>query len=91
MMTNMTMTSLTTNNSTVESIAAALSLRYQWESLVADYKLDSYHGTIDNLKWFILHGKKGNRFRKNFEEAQTIAKNIIEYYNENTNISGLHR
>jgi len=90
-MTNMTMMSSTTSNSTANSIAIALSLRYQWEMLVSDYKLDSYHGTIDNLKWFILHGKKGNRFRKNFDEAHAIAKTIIEYYNENTNLSGLHR
>ena len=91
MMTNMTTKSSTTNNYTVESIYAALSLRYQWETLVSDYKLDSHHGTIDNLKWFILHGKKGNRFRKNFDEAEAIARNIIEYYNENINLSGVHR
>jgi hypothetical protein len=91
MMTNMTTTTSTTNDYTVDSIEQVLTLRSLWESYVHDYKLDSYEGTIDNLTWFIKHGKKGNRFRKNFDEASSIAKSIIEYYNENINLSSIYR
>lgn len=57
-----------------------LRLRSEWEDLVYDYKLDNYAGTIDNLKNFLTHGARGNRFRNNFDESLKIAKTIIEYY-----------
>lgn len=71
----------------------ALRLRGDWEEIVAyrkAYDLPHYNGTIDNLYYFIDHGDKKNRFRKNFEEAMQIAKTIVEYYeNEKTNLSGV--
>jgi len=91
MMNNMTMTTLTTNNYTVNTIEQVLALRSVWENYTQDYKLNSHESTIDNLKWFTKHGKKGNRFRSNFDEALKIAQIIIEYYNENINLSGIHR
>lgn len=60
-----------------------LNLRYQWESMVSfrkAYDLPSYDGNIHNLKNFIENGHKSNRFRKNFDEAMRLAKEIVEYY-----------
>jgi len=70
-----------------------LNLRYQWEELVKDMVLPSKgkEGTIDNIKWFITSGAKGNRFRKGYDEALNIANQIVSIYNENTNLPSLHR
>ena len=57
-----------------------LTLRSQWEEITSNYKLDSYDGTIDNLSDFIENGKKGNRFRSNFNDALSIAQTIVNYY-----------
>lgn len=57
-----------------------LLLRSQWEEMVQDFKLNDFNGTIDNLEYFLNHGAKGNRFRSNFKEAQTIAETIINNY-----------
>ena len=54
------------------TICEVLSLRYQWEEIVQDYKLDDYNGTIDNLIEFVKSGVKGNRFRSNFKQATDI-------------------
>lgn len=65
------------------SIEEILVLRYKWEALVSyrkTYNLPSYDGTIDNLKYFVSEGHKNNRFRKNFDEAMTIAEDILQYY-----------
>jgi len=62
------------------TICEILSLRYQWEEIVSSYKLDSHNSTIDNLSDFIEHGKKGNRFRSNFNDALSIAQTIVNYY-----------
>jgi len=70
-----------------------LNLRTQWEEIVSyrkTYDLPHYNGTIDNLYHFVQDGVKKNRFRKNFDEALVIAKQIIEYYeNEKTDLSGV--
>ena len=62
------------------TICEVLSLRYQWEEIVQDYKLDDYNGTIDNLIEFVKSGVKGNRFRSNFKQATEIAEQIVDYY-----------
>ena len=62
------------------TLCEVLTLRSQWEELVQDYKLEDYTGTIDNLKYFIESGVKGNRFRSNFDEALRIAKTIVDYH-----------
>ena len=71
-----------------------LNLRSQWERLVSSgrgFNLDSYNGTIDNLYYFLNEGAKKNRFRKNCPEAIEIAKQIVEYYeNEKNNLSSVH-
>lgn len=91
----MTILMMNRNNCTPKSIAEILSLRYQWECIVSNYKIKNCHGTADNLKWFIKYGMRSNRFRPNFDEAMVIAKEIInevkknEY--ENINLPGLHR
>lgn len=67
-----------TNNSI--SLAEYLTLRSQWEQLVSyrkSFKIPSYDGTIDNLQWFLDNGAKGNRFRKNYEEANNLAKLLL--------------
>lgn len=81
------------NSYTPRSIGEILSLRYQWESIVSNYKLKDCNGTIDNLKWFIQYGMRSNRFRPNFDEAMFIAKEIVNEMKkyENVNLSGLHR
>tara|TARA_R110000868_G_scaffold380538_2_gene646555 strand:- start:107 stop:304 length:198 start_codon:yes stop_codon:yes gene_type:complete len=57
-----------------------LELRFQWEEIVQDYKIDSFHkdGTIENLKWYMENGVSKNRFRHGFKESQGIAMSILE-------------
>ena len=62
------------------TICEVLSLRYQWEEIVQDYKLYDYNGTIDNLNEFVKSGVKSNRFRSNFDEALNIAMTIVDYH-----------
>lgn len=59
-----------------------LNLRFQWEEVVRDYKLDESRkqGTIDNLRFFVDFGLVGNRFRSGFDEAVTIAETILDTY-----------
>lgn len=70
-----------------------LNLRYQWEETVKDFKLDyeRKEGNIDNITWFIQHGSASNRFRKGYEKAISIAEQIMEKYDEEINLSSLHR
>ena len=81
------------NNCTPKSIGEILSLRYQWECIVSNYKLKDCNGTLDNLKWFIQYGMRSNRFRPNFDEAMIIAKEIINEMKryENVNLPGVCR
>lgn len=76
-----------------KSLPELLSLRSQWETIVEDFKLQDYNGTICNLKWFVKYGVRSNRFRPSFEEALQIARIIIDEVNsyEKTNISSIHR
>lgn len=63
----------------------ALSKRYQFEQLVSfrkTFDLPNYDSDLDSLKYFINNGHKNNRFRKNFNEAMKLAKEIIQYYEE---------
>lgn len=57
-----------------------LDLRYQWEEIVRDFKMDDKRkvGIIDNLKWFIENGATGNRFRAGYQESQNLARSILE-------------
>lgn len=61
----------------------ALNKRYQFEQMVSyrkTYDLPNYNSDIDSLLYFINNGYKNNRFRKNFNEAMELAKEIINYY-----------
>ena len=82
-----------TSGKTNKSLAELLTLRSQWESIVADYKLQNYNGTIDNLKWFTKYGVRSNRFRTNFDQSLEIAKTIVSEVNsyEKTYLSSIHR
>lgn len=64
------------------SVFDLLNLRFQWETLVSDYKLEESRkqGTIDNLRFFVNHGLVGNRFRSGFDEAVAIADTILDNY-----------
>ena len=66
------------------TLAQVLTHRHQWEELSKDFKLKDNHGTIDNLQWFVTHGHGSNRFREGFDEAKSIAKNIINNYKSGT-------
>lgn len=87
----------TTNESSRDRITFfdLLNLRTEFESIVSyrkTYDLPNYNSNIDSLYYFIENGAKNNRFRKRFNEAMTIAKQIIESYeNEKANLSGLYR
>lgn len=74
------------------TIFEALNLRYQWEEIVKEYKLDDERkvGTVDNLKWFVTYGKSSNRFRKDFDHSVVIAKEILGLRDEKANLSGVH-
>ena len=76
-----------------KSLPELLTLRSEWESIVVDFKLQDYNGTIDNLKWFVKYGVRSYRFRPNFEQALSIAKTITDEVNsyETTYLSSLHR
>ena len=78
-----------------QSLASILTLRSEWEHIVhhqfkRKYELPFYDGTLENLAWFIEHGAKKNRFRKNFKKAMEIA-HIIVNYNEKFNLSSVGR
>ena len=70
-----------------------LNIRYQWEENVRGYKIDPErkNGTVDNISWFIQHGAASNRFRKGFNTSIQLAERLLEKYNEEINISSLHR
>lgn len=76
------------------SFDTILNLRGQWERLVSTgrgFNLEDYNGTIDNLYYFLDEGAKKNRFRKNCPEAIKIAKQIVEYYeNEKNNLPSVY-
>lgn len=71
-----------------------LNLRTEFEAIVSyrrTFDLPTYNSDIDSLYYFVEHGAKNNRFRKRFDEAMTIAKQIIEGYEyEKANLSSLH-
>lgn len=62
------------------NIGEILSLRSTWEDIVLEYTMDSDRkaGTLDNLNWFIDNGGIGNRFRPGFDQANLLARMIIE-------------
>jgi hypothetical protein len=65
------------------TLCEALSKRYQFETLISyrkSFDLPNYESDIDSLAYFINNGYRNNRFRKNFEPAMQIAKEIINYY-----------
>lgn len=59
-----------------------LDLRYRWEEIVRDFKMDDKRkvGIIDNLQWFIENGATGNRFRNGYSESQHLAKEILDNF-----------
>lgn len=62
-----------------------LGKRYQFEQLISfrkTYDLPNYQSDIDSLKYFINNGHKNNRFRKNFNKAMELAKEITNYYEQ---------
>ena len=60
------------------SLGELLTLRSEWEELVAKFKLPDGNGTIDNLIWFIENGAKSNRFRGDYKKAKEIAVTILD-------------
>lgn len=65
------------------TIFDVLNKRYQFEQLVSyrkTFDLPDYDSTIESINYFINNGHKNNRFRKNFDEALKLAKEIMDYY-----------
>lgn len=60
------------------SVFELLSLRYEWEEIVMNFKFTNKNGTIDNLKAFLENGYKGNRFRPGYDRALDIAQKILK-------------
>jgi len=83
----------TSLNSSKDDFFHALALRSRYEEIIRtnSFNLSSLNSDIDNLRWFRKNGHKSNRFRNDFNEAKQIANYIIEYYDENFNLSGVHR
>ena len=83
------------HSSMANSLFEILSLRYQYEKIVSfrkSFDLPTYNSDIDSLYYFVNQGAKNNRFRKNFDEAVSIANHIIKSYeDEKINLSGIHR
>lgn len=83
------------NNLMDRNLFDILNLRTRYEQIVSfrkTYDLPSYSSDIDSLYYFINKGAKNNRFRKRFDEAMTIAKDIIKSYeDEKIDLSGVHR
>lgn len=57
-----------------------LMLRSEWELIVTTnrYDLPDYNGTLDTLKWFVANGYKKNRFRNQYNDAMSIAEQLLE-------------
>ena len=81
-------------SSMANNLFQILGLRYEYENIVSfrkSFDLPSYNSDIDSLNYFLNQGAKNNRFRKNFDEAVSIAKHIIKSYeNEKTNLPSVH-
>lgn len=92
MMMNKIMSNTNRSNSK-DNFFQLLTLRSRYEEIIHtnSFNLASLSGDIDNIKWFIKNGHRSNRFRNEFNEAKDIANLIIEYYDENFNLSSLHR
>ena len=94
-MTNMKDPCTMIQHNLTDNLFYILNLRTQYEQIVSfrkTYDLPNYNSDIDSLNYFVKNGAKNNRFRKSFEDALSIAKNIIKSYeNEKTNISSIHR
>ena len=63
------------------SLARILVLRSEWEELVSKFKFTDeymYHGTINNIEWFLEKGYSSNRLRKNYKKAVRLAEEILE-------------
>lgn len=92
MMMNMTMKNTNPNNFK-DDFFKVLLMRTMYEDIVRNnsFNLSSLNSDIDNLRWFKKNGHKSNRFRNDFNEAKQIANYIIEYYDENFNLSSVHR
>jgi hypothetical protein len=68
-----------------------LSKRFQYEELVSyrkTFDLPSYQSDIDSINYFINNGHKNNRFRKNFDAAMELAKEINLYYGSLESLGG---
>ena len=83
------------NNLMAKNLFQILNLRTQYENIVSfrkTYDLPSYSSDIDSLYYFINSGAKNNRFRKRFDEAMTIAEDIIKSYEkEKIDLPSVHR
>lgn len=70
------------------SVFELLSLRYEFEELIRDFKFVPKESDIDSIKKFIESGHRGNRFRDGYDRAVEIANVIVENYEKN-NLSSI--
>lgn len=90
------MMKMTTQNQLTSTVSffEIINLRSQWEAIVDEFKIPDNNGTIDNLRWYVENGHSSNRFRRNFKKSIVIAKQIVDYVDENyeaTNIPSVSR
>lgn len=65
------------------TIFDVLNKRFKYEGIVSyrkTYDLPNYNSSIDDIRYFINNGYKNNRFRKNFNQAMSLAIEINNYY-----------
>jgi len=63
-----------------KSIFEILNLRFKFSELVRNLNVPAAikNGDIDGIEWFVNHGHKSNRFKKEFSEALEVANSILE-------------
>ena len=64
------------------NIFEILNLRYEFEEIVRNYKVNSginKHGTLDSMKDFLETAGKRNIFKDGFFRAEEICKMIVDH------------
>jgi hypothetical protein len=87
MMMRMIMKHKKINNSMDSQFFEILNKRSHFEQVVSyrrSFKLPTYDSDIDSIDYFLKHGYENNRFRKRYDEAMDLAKDISDYFKKVT-------
>jgi hypothetical protein len=69
----------------MDNVFTALGFRSRWEDITQSFRFpenERHQGTIDNLMWFLIEGRKSNTRRKHYNEAVHLAHAILGIQNE---------